>query len=212
MNKKIFTVLTILALSGCSSLDSISKQTQTHNNGLYSDIIPGVYQIMVEKGTGTGWSYRDEYIVTNRHVVGKGPLTAMVRDSYGVVMIAEVVGSSDIYDISVVKLPVKQPIEIPLSDEVAIPGDLVYAFGNPSGLEKTMTLGIVSGPARGEFIPHSAGLGPGSSGGPLVSYDGDVVGMNTMILNSDLGINMGFAINSEIIRVEVEKIIEGNIE
>jgi len=156
---------------------------------------------------GTGWSYGDDYIITNKHVVGDSVVPVMVRDSYGVVMIAEVVGSSDIYDISVVRLPVQQPIEIPLSDEAAIPGDLVYAFGNPSGLEKTMTFGIISGPTRGEFIPHSAGLGPGSSGGPLVSYNGDVVGMNTMILASDFGINMGFAINSEVLKEEIEKII-----
>ena len=207
MKKKFLAALAIIALVGCSKVDDFISKSQLHNNNLYRDVNPGVYQIIVDGGAGTGWAYRDGYVVTNKHVVDSSNGIVLVKDSYGVVAVAEIVGSSEIYDISVVKLPVGKPVKIPLSDELAIPGDLVYAFGNPSGLENTMTIGVVNGPPREEFIPHTAGIGPGSSGGPLVNYDGDVVGMNTMVLNSDFGVDIGFAITSVIMEEEIEKII-----
>ena len=213
MKTTLIQLSLILFLFGCSDKSRFIQNYQEHNNSLYREIIPSVYEIIVDGGHGTGWSYGDGYIVTNKHVTdsSKGAeSTILVRDAYGVIAIAEMVGESDKYDISVVKLQRIQPVDIPLSKGVAIPGDLVYAFGSPNGLDKSMTSGIVSGPDREEFVLHSAGIGPGSSGGPLVNYNGHLVGMNTMVLNSPFGIDMGFAIKSEILEDEIERIIVEN--
>ena len=212
MKNTVAKIILIALLSGCASERSgFIQELQSYNNSLYRDVMPSVYEIIVNNGHGTGWSYGDGYIVTNKHVTDSSKESGeriLVRDAYGVIAVAEMIGESSKYDISVVRLQAIQPVDIPLSKGVAIPGDLVYAFGSPNGLEKSMTSGIVSGPPRGEFLLHSAGIGPGSSGGPLVNYKGDVVGMNTMVLNSPFGIGMGFAISSDILEKEIKKIIK----
>jgi serine protease Do len=88
-------------------------------------------------------------------------------------------------------------------------GDWVLAIGNPFGLMKTVTAGIVSAKGRSDmgildyedFIQTDAAINPGNSGGPLVNIDGEVVGMNTAILSRSGGnMGIGFAIPIDIIR------------
>lgn len=209
MKTFLVSALFLFSLAACSQNERISEVLQRHNNSLYSNVTPSVYKVIVDSGIGSGWTYGQDYIVTNKHVANADSGRILVENYSGLISVADFVGSSDKYDITVLKMPSLRPIEIPLSEEISIPGDLVYAFGNPNGLSRTMTEGIVTGPMNGEFITHSAGIGPGSSGGPLVSYEGDVVGMNTMVLNSQFGVDLGFAINSIVLEDEIQCIING---
>src|SRR5260370_21746314 len=82
---------------------------------------------------------------------------------------------------------------VPLRDDVRVrQGELVFAIGSPEGLRDTVTMGVVSSLARQldpdnpmVYIQTDAALNPGNSGGPLVGIDGNVIGINTLLLSRD---------------------------
>lgn len=103
------------------------------------------------------------------------------------------------------------------SDEVQV-GDIVLAFGNPFGFGNTVTSGIISGLSRSEagahdfksFIQTDAAINPGNSGGPLVSMDGQIVGINTAIFSNTGGsIGISFAIPSNLVKPVLKSVKEG---
>lgn len=160
----------------------------------------------------------DGYIVTNGHVVSnarrvrvrlaaESPGRSILQPA-GKLVEAHVVGIDRDTDIAVLKIDRQGLPFLTLGDsDLLRQGQLVMAFGNPLGLENTVSLGVVSSAARQirpdddmVYIQTDAPINPGNSGGPLVDADGHVMGINTFILSQSGGSEgLGFAIPSNIV-------------
>ncbi len=144
-------------------------------------------------------------ILTNNHVVaGADEVVVMLGDDRR--LEARVVGTDPDSDVAVVKLrhPPRdlRPVSLGDSEKVRV-GDYVLAIGNPLGLGQTVTMGIVSAKNRflagkimayEDFIQTDAAINQGNSGGPLFNFAGQVIGINSAILNPAMAMNVGFAI------------------
>jgi serine protease Do/serine protease DegQ len=169
-------------------------------------------------GSGVIVDAKNGYIVTNAHVVkNASEITVTLVDD--VEIKAEVVGADERSDVAVLRVKdAKLPAEMRLADSSRLEvGDFVIAIGNPFGLQHTVTSGIVSGLGRTgisrdgveDFIQTDAAINPGNSGGALVGLDGDLVGINSVILSGSGGnIGIGFAIPSNLVRSVMEQLIE----
>jgi 2-alkenal reductase len=179
-----------------------------------------------QRGEGSGWIYDNEgHIVTNNHVV-EGATRVIVNFYNGFWAEAEVVATDPQADLAVVKVTPPEGFDwrvLNLADDNgAKVGHTVLAFGNPFGLENTMTTGIVSALGRsfpvGEFgasryslpdvIQTDAAINPGNSGGPLLNLAGEVVGVNFAIesaTRSNSGV--GFAIPVSIVKRVVPELL-----
>ncbi len=166
-----------------------------------------------EQGIGSGIIISpDGFIVTNNHVVADAT-TIRVTLSDLRTFPAKVVGTDALTDLAVIKIAATGLPNLPWGNSRTLKqGDVVYAFGNPFGLQFTMTHGIVSGKGRipapadrtdlrapGDFLQTDAAINPGNSGGPLVNVRGEVVGVNAFIYTSTGSFSgEAFAIPSEI--------------
>jgi serine protease Do len=167
----------------------------------------------------------DGYIVTNNHVVknarrvrvqlvsppdGPGASPDAALHAHGKLLEARVIGVDREADLAVLKVDAPIPLAtVKLADSDALrQGQIVLAFGNPLGLENSVSLGIVSSLGRQikpddpmVYIQTDAPINPGNSGGPLLDANGDVVGINTFILTQSGGSEgIGFAIPSNVVR------------
>jgi serine protease Do len=152
------------------------------------------------KSLGSGFIVSpDGYILTNNHVVEKADevtVTLLDKEEFK----AKVVGSDPKIDIALIKIDAKKKLVYAVlgdSDKVDV-GEWVVAIGNPFGLGHTVTAGIVSAKGRiigsgpyDDFIQTDASINPGNSGGPLFNLKGEVIGINTAIVQGGQGI--GFA-------------------
>jgi serine protease Do/serine protease DegQ len=169
-------------------------------------------------GSGVIVDAKNGYIVTNAHVVqNASEITVTLMDD--VEHKAEVVGADERSDVAVLRVKdATLPAEMHLADSSRLQvGDFVIAIGNPFGLQHTVTSGIVSALGRSgisrdgfeDFIQTDAAINPGNSGGALVGLDGDLVGINSVILSQTGGnIGIGFAIPSNMVRSVMEQLIE----
>ncbi|VAX26323.1 HtrA protease/chaperone protein [hydrothermal vent metagenome] len=146
------------------------------------------------------------HILTNSHVV-KDAKRLMVTLSDGSKWAAKLVGADPVSDLAVIqiKAPAKKLTVIPMghSDHLR-PGQKVLAIGNPFGLERTLTTGIISAIRKHiktdasemeEVIQIDAAINPGNSGGPLIDSDGKMIGINTAIFTPSGGsVGIGFAV------------------
>lgn len=143
------------------------------------------------------------FIVTNSHVVGDAE-EVDVRLSDKTTLRGKVIGKDIDTDLALVKVEAFHELPfVTMGDSGKIKvGQWVMAVGNPFGLDRTVTLGVVSGLGREnvnlsryeDFIQTDASINPGNSGGPLFNIQGEVIGINTAIINFAQGI--GFAIPS----------------
>jgi serine protease Do len=156
----------------------------------------------------------DGVIATNYHVVARSD-TIDVTLSDGRRFVAELVGADAATDLAVLRIDAK---ELPAatwgdSDTVEV-GEMAWALGNPFGLDRTLTYGIVSAVGRRgvvdspyqEFLQTDASINPGNSGGPLVDVHGHVMGITTAIMGKDYS-GIGFAIPSNTARRVCEAIL-----
>jgi serine protease Do/serine protease DegQ len=169
-------------------------------------------------GSGVIVDAKNGYIVTNAHVIKNATeITITLVDDLE--LKAEVVGADERSDVAVLRVKDgKLPAEIALADSSKLQvGDFVIAIGNPFGLQHTVTSGIVSALGRTgisrdgleDFIQTDAAINPGNSGGALVGLDGELVGINSVILSGSGGnIGIGFAIPSNIVRSIMEQLIQ----
>ena len=169
-------------------------------------------------GSGVIVDAKNGYIVTNAHVIkNASEITITLVDDLE--LKAEVVGTDERSDVAVLRVKDgKLPAEIALADSSKLQvGDFVIAIGNPFGLQHTVTSGIVSALGRTgisrdgleDFIQTDAAINPGNSGGALVGLDGELVGINSVILSGSGGnIGIGFAIPSNMVRSIMEQLIE----
>jgi serine protease Do len=145
----------------------------------------------------------DGYILTNNHVVERAD-EIMVKLQNEKEFVAEVIGSDRKTDIALIKIKSESTLpKVKLGDSDALKvGEWVVAIGNPFGLEHTVTTGIVSAKGRvigsgpyDDFIQTDASINPGNSGGPLFNLKGEVVGLNTAIVQGGQGIGFATPIN-----------------
>ena len=142
------------------------------------------------------------YIVTNNHVV-EGATDIRVKMADGRDMAGKIVGRDPKTDLALLKVEATGLPVIPLGDSTQLQvGEPVMAIGNPFGLERTVTTGIVSATGRvigqgpyDDFIQTDASINPGNSGGPLINTRGQAVGINAAIFSQTGGsVGIGFAI------------------
>ena len=210
-----------------------------------SKVLPSTVQIRVVNGrgedatgaTGSGFVIdRRGHVITNNHVVAVAEENAVIDvvDPRGVTYKAEVVGSSGVYDIAVLKVADSKrlrPVPLGSSKQLQV-GETVVAIGSPLGLSATVTSGIVSaldrpvttGPSGDEpsdpssfinAVQTDAAINPGNSGGPLVNLRGQVVGVNSAIATTGGAfggeggnIGVGFAIPMDQVRFTANQILE----
>ncbi|HKW91765.1 MAG TPA: DegQ family serine endoprotease [Methylomirabilota bacterium] len=142
------------------------------------------------------------YIVTNNHVV-QDATDIKVKGDDGRELPAKVVGRDPRTDLALIKIDATGLPVIPLGDSSQLQvGEQVMAIGNPFGLERTVTTGIVSAVGRvigqgpyDDFIQTDASINPGNSGGPLLNSRGQAIGINAAIFSQSGGsVGIGFAI------------------
>lgn len=155
-------------------------------------------------------------VVTNNHVIdGADEVEVSLPD--GRVFRAEVVGIDSVTDLAVLQMDVSEPMPfVAFADsDAARVGDWVIAIGNPFGLGGTLTAGVVS--ARGreaggrydDYIQTDVAINTGNSGGPLFNMDGEVVGVNTLILSpTGASVGISLSIPSNLANVVVNQLVE----
>jgi len=182
---------------------------------IYRDSAPGVVRVTQAQGQGSGFVIDSEgHILTSAHVVdGSGPVFVSFSNNDKVQ--ATVVGKDDSTDTALLKVTESsdalRPLALGSSTSVEV-GDPVLAIGNPFGLDRTVTSGIVSAVARQIQAPNGfpinnaiqtdAAINHGNSGGPLLNMQGQVIGINSQIADSgvDANVGVGFAIPIDMVK------------
>ena len=177
--------------------------------------------VVPREGTGSGFVYDAEgHIVTNNHVIADATEIEVVLAD-GTTLPAQVVGADKFYDLAVIQVDAAQLHAAALSlgdaDSLRV-GQRVLAIGNPFGLDRTLTTGIISaldrtiesesGSLIGNAIQTDAAINPGNSGGPLLNTRGQVIGVNTAIRSPSGGsVGIGFAVPISTVRRVVPDLI-----
>src|SRR5215475_6576133 len=171
-----------------------------------------------ERSLGSGVIVNSNgYILTNGHVVD-GATNVKVSLSDNREFPGHLVGIDPGTDVAVVKIDADHLSVLPFADSSKVQvGDITLALGNPFGLGRTVTMGIVSATGRGglgiedyeDFIQTNASINPGNSGGSLINVRGEVIGVNTAILSPSGGnLGIGFAVPSNMVRTVMDQIIK----
>jgi serine protease DegS len=184
---------------------------------LFGDYWPS-YRQRVERSLGSGVIVDEKgRIVTNQHVI-TGADSIKVQLADGRVADAKIVGQDPDTDIAILDVSIGKVPVMPLgrSDTLRV-GDIVLAIGNPYGLSQTVTQGIVSATGRGQlglatfenFIQTDAAINLGNSGGALINAHGELIGINTAVLNRAYGgpEGIGFAIPVNLVRGVMQQVL-----
>ena len=174
------------------------------------------------EGSGFVWD-KEGHIITNNHVVENATEVEVFFED-GTSAPATILGTDPDADLAVIQvdLPADELVPLPLGDSEALDvGQLAIALGNPFGQDFTMTSGIISAVGRTiksgtssfsipKVIQTDAAINPGNSGGPLLNRNGEVIGINTMILSkSGSSSGIGFAVPINIAKQVVPTLIKG---
>jgi S1-C subfamily serine protease len=165
---------------------------------------PAVVSVSRRGGSGSGVIVRaDGVIITNAHVVGSAR-TVEIRTADGRTFTGTVLGRDESVDTAVVRVNATNLPAAPLGDSDRLEvGQIAVAIGNPLGLDRTVTRGVVSAVNRDPrgvaiaagLIQTDAAINPGNSGGPLLDSGGRVIGINTAILVGTTGLGFAVPIN-----------------
>ena len=203
------------------------KKGQTQAGAIYAAASPAVVSVRAGSGQGTGFLIDSGgTIVTNSHVVGRSQRVVVRFGDDGRSIDAEVRGRDPSTDLAVLDIDRAnipkgvKPLKLADSRTVQI-GDTAIAIGNPFGLDRTATEGIVSGLGREIQAPNGfqidsviqtdAPINPGNSGGPLLDDAGAVIGVNSQIATNGGGgnVGVGFAVPSNTVRQVVPQLQRG---
>jgi putative serine protease PepD len=200
---------------------------ETRAGAIYAAASPAVVSIRTNVGEGTGFLIDDKgTLVTNDHVVGTATHVLVRFGQDGDAIDGDVLGADASSDLAVVSIdPDRVPKDaraLKFADSRAVQvGDLVVAIGNPFGLDRTATQGIVSGIGRSiqspngfaidDVIQTDAPINPGNSGGPLLDDGAHVIGVNSQIATAGVAgnIGIGFAVPSNTVRQIVPRLERG---
>ncbi len=176
-----------------------------------------------QSSLGSGFIFDNEgHILTNEHVV-RGAEKIKVTLFSGKTYDAEYIGGDSEMDIAIIRITHENGADFPYlefgdSDNLQI-GQVAIAIGNPLGFQHTVTTGVVSATERQipkpdnsgyytNLIQTDAAINPGNSGGPLLNIHGEVIGINTAIVNPTSGTNLGFAIPINDVNMFIEDLIK----
>jgi S1-C subfamily serine protease len=183
----------------------------TFNNPMFRQFfgnqMPAMPNERTESGVGSGFIISSNgRIITNAHVVdGADTVTVTLKD--GRSLEGRVLGADTVTDVAVIEVEGSGLPTVNVGDSNQInPGEWAIAIGNPLGLDNTVTAGIVSATGRSsgqvgvpdkrvDFIQTDAAINPGNSGGPLLNAEGQVIGMNTAIIQGAQSIGFAIPIN-----------------
>jgi putative serine protease PepD len=196
-------------------------------NEIYKQASDAVVEVQAGNASGTGFVVdTDGHVVTNEHVVGTAR-TVQLRFAEGGEEQARVIATDRSTDLAVLDVDLSghnvTPMELGSSAGVEV-GDSVYAIGNPFGLERSFTAGIVSAVGRdirapngftiSDAIQTDAPVNQGNSGGPLLDTEGNVIGVVSQIASETGGnVGIGYAVPSDTVRDVVEALLrDGEIE
>lgn len=210
-----------------SSRTVTSKVPDAFNNPIFRQFfgedLPTSPQERVERGTGSGFILNSNgQIVTNAHVVeGADTVNVVLKD--GRTFKGKVLGSDRLTDVAVIKIEANNLPAVTLGNSEQLkPGEWAIAIGNPLGLDNTVTTGIISATGRSSsqvgvpdkrvaFIQTDAAINPGNSGGPLLNASGQVIGVNTAIIQGAQGLGFAIPINTAQ-RIANELATKGKVE
>src|SRR5215218_4260890 len=201
---------------------------ETRAGAIYAAASPAVVSVRTNVGEGTGFliDHDEGMLVTNAHVVGTATHVLVRFGQDAEAIDGDVLGVDPSSDLAVVSI---DPGRVPrgakalrFADSRAVEvGDLVVAIGNPFGLDRTATEGIVSGLGRSiqspngfaidDVIQTDAPINPGNSGGPLLDDGANVIGVNSQIATAGVAgnIGIGFAVPSNTVRQIVPRLERG---
>jgi Do/DeqQ family serine protease len=204
-----------------------NPQAQIFNDPFFRDFFgsqgPQMPDTQVQRGMGSGFIINNNgTILTNAHVVaGAEKVTVTLKD--GRTFEGRVMGRDSVTDVAVIKVDAQNLPVVKVGDSQALqPGETAIAIGNPLGLDNTVTEGIISATGRSSgqvgipagrvnFIQTDAAINPGNSGGPLLNQRGEVIGINTAIIQGAQG--LGFAIPIDTAqRISDQLIATGKVE
>jgi putative serine protease PepD len=194
---------------------------------VYAKAAPAVVSIRSGSGEGTGFLVdRNGTLVTNAHVVASSSSVQVQFGEDGKPVTGQVLGRDVSSDLAVVRVPSSAaagvtPLQL-ADDRTVSVGDSVVAIGNPFGLARTATAGIVSATGRSIQAPNGfsisnaiqtdAPINPGNSGGPLLDANARVIGVNSQIATSGAGggnVGVGFAVPATLVQQVVPTLQRG---
>ncbi|HEX8855666.1 MAG TPA: trypsin-like peptidase domain-containing protein [Thermoleophilaceae bacterium] len=215
-------------LAAVSSKPIKPRPGQTRAGAIYAAASPAVVSVRTGQGSGTGFLIdKSGTLVTNDHVVANNDRVIVRFGKRADSIDAKVVGTDPSSDLAVLSIDPSaipggvKPLQFADSRAVQV-GDTAIAIGNPFGLDRTATEGIVSGLGReiqapngftiSEVIQTDAPINPGNSGGPLLDDGGKVIGVNSQIETGGSGggnVGIGFAVPSNTVRQVVPRLEKG---
>jgi len=231
----LLTFILLISLSRASTVFPAALTEEERNNiAVYEKVADGVvnitstagqmdflFNVFPTQGSGSGSIIDSKgHILTNHHVVANAQkLEVTLADESK--WPAKLVGSDPDNDLAVIKIdaPREKLKVIPMGDSKQLKiGQKVLAIGNPFGLERTLTTGIISSLGRTirsetgilmeDIIQTDAAINPGNSGGPLLNSEGEIIGINSAIISPSGGsVGIGFAIPVNVARRIVPELI-----
>ncbi|KHG40170.1 MAG: trypsin-like serine protease [Aphanizomenon flos-aquae KM1D3_PB] len=191
--------------------------------GFFGNRIPSQQRERVERGSGSGFIINSSgQILTNSHVVdGADSVTVTLKD--GRTFKGKVLGEDAVTDVAVIQIDANNLPSLALGKSDTLqPGEAVIAIGNPLGLNNTVTSGIISATDRSssdigasdkrvDYLQTDAAINPGNSGGPLLNARGEVIGMNTAIIQGAQGLGFAIPINTAQ-KIAEELIAKGRVD
>lgn len=191
--------------------------------GFFGNVIPSQPRSRVERGSGSGFIINSSgQILTNSHVVdGADSVTVTLKD--GRTFKGKVLGEDPVTDVAVIQIDANKLPTLALGKSDTLqPGEAVIAIGNPLGLNNTVTSGIISATDRSssdigasdkrvDYLQTDAAINPGNSGGPLLNARGEVIGMNTAIIQGAQGLGFAIPINT-VQKIAEELITKGRVD
>jgi putative serine protease PepD len=236
----VATAIAILSVAGSRLLDGSRDSLagspvavapggsvpETTARRVYAAVERSVVSVQAGSASGTGFVVgSDGTVVTNAHVIGSNERARVRFGDGGREVSADVLGTDPSTDLAALRVDPGdvgdvRPLALADSDDVNV-GDAVIAVGNPFGLDRTATAGIVSGLGReiqapngfqiDEVIQTDAPINPGNSGGPLVDARGRVIGVNSQIATAGArgNVGIGFAVPSNTAREVIPRLVRG---
>ena len=217
---------TVRTITNTRTVSAPATSAVESPHDVYQNAKDSVAYITTQVGTGSGFVVSDDgYLVTNAHVVegANGQIKAKIGD--GKTLDAKLVGQDASTDLALLKVDASNLKPLALGDSSTVQvGDPAYAIGNPFGLDRTLTTGVISALQRQISSPNGfsiddvlqtdAAINPGNSGGPLFNAQGQVIGVNSQIEStsntSDGGqagnVGIGFAIPSNTVKSVVSQL------